>query len=173
MSAAEQPVSGPDLAHGVPLDELKEDAILAGHVGEDAVLLVRHGGEIHAVDASCTHYGVSLEGGIVRDGTIRCPAHHSRFDLKSGDAVAAPALRPLGCWAVEVSGGVVRVTGRRAASPPATVPSHGAPERGVIVGAGAAGTACAEMLRRLGYAGSISILEAGADAPDDPPPLST
>jgi NADPH-dependent 2,4-dienoyl-CoA reductase/sulfur reductase-like enzyme len=42
----------------------------------------------------------------------------------------------------------------------------------VIVGAGAAGTAAAEMLRRLGFDGRVVLLEAEQDAPYDRPNLS-
>lgn len=173
MSSEKQEPEGPDLAAGVALDELREGEIVSGHVGDDAVVLARVGGEVLAVDASCTHYGVSLGGGIVVDGTIRCPAHHSRFDLRTGDAVAAPALRPLGCWNVELRDGRAYVTGRRAApSVPAPASAGEAPRAVVIVGAGAAGSACAEMLRRLGYDGTVTMIDAGPDAPYDRPNLS-
>src|SRR5262249_5345729 len=46
------------------------------------------------------------------------------------------------------------------------------PKRVVIVGAGAAGTAAAEMLRRCGHTGSITIVDSDADAPYDRPNLS-
>src|SRR3712207_361561 len=107
MGSDSQELSGPDLAQGVPLDELEDGGILQGHADGEAVVVVRQGAELFALDAACSHYGVSLGGGIVADGTLRCPAHHSSFDLRTGEAVAAPALRPLSCWSVELRAGRV------------------------------------------------------------------
>jgi NADPH-dependent 2,4-dienoyl-CoA reductase/sulfur reductase-like enzyme len=59
------------------------------------------------------------------------------------------------------------------ASVPQPVPaSLDHPKNIVIVGGGAAGFACAEMLRRRGYSGSLAMLSEDADAPCDRPNLS-
>src|SRR3954466_4343279 len=137
MGGEPQELEGPDLTLGVPLEELAEGAIFTGHANGEPVVVVRAGGEVFALDANCTHYGVPLGGGIVVDGTLRCPAHHSRFDLRTGEAVAAPALRPAGGWRVEVRDGRAYVTGRRdpatpeSTCPPAPVPAE-APRSVVI-----------------------------------------
>lgn len=173
MGAEQQEPTGPDLAEGIALEELRAGAIVQGHVGGEGVVIARAGGELYAIDAACTHYGVSLGGGIVEGHTIRCPAHHSRFDLRTGDAVAAPALRPAGCWNVEVRDGRAYVTGKREAAPrPRAATTADAPRSVVIVGAGAAGTACAEMLRREGFEGTVTLVDAGGDPPVDRPNLS-
>jgi NADPH-dependent 2,4-dienoyl-CoA reductase/sulfur reductase-like enzyme/nitrite reductase/ring-hydroxylating ferredoxin subunit len=173
MGAEQQQPSGPDLAQGIALDELADGRIVEGHVGEDGVVVARVDGEVYALDAACTHYGVSLGGGIVVGNTIRCPAHRSRFDLRTGDAVGAPALRPTGCWRVEVRDGRAYVTGRRESAPRSPAPALAeAPRSVVIVGAGAAGSACAEMLRREGFTGTVTLVDAGGDPPVDRPNLS-
>jgi NADPH-dependent 2,4-dienoyl-CoA reductase/sulfur reductase-like enzyme/nitrite reductase/ring-hydroxylating ferredoxin subunit len=173
MGAEQQEPSGPDLAQGVALEELGDGRIVQGHVAGEGVVVARVDGEVFAIDAACTHYGVPLGGGIVEGHTIRCPAHHSRFDLRTGEAAAAPALRPAGCWNVEVRDGRAYVTGRREPAPRAPAPvAAGAPRSVVIVGAGAAGTACAEMLRREGFGGSVTLVDAGGDPPVDRPNLS-
>jgi adenylate cyclase len=48
------------------------------------ILLVRQGGEIYALRRNCPHMALSLEGGLISDGCIVCPHHHSAFELKSG-----------------------------------------------------------------------------------------
>src|SRR3954465_13086868 len=98
----------PDLSAGVAPAALLNGK-LVGHVGEQAILLVQQGGELFAIDAHCSHYHGPLAEGLVVDGTVRCPWHHACFDLRSGEAVRAPALSPLDCWKVEQSGGRIFV----------------------------------------------------------------
>lgn len=167
-------VTGPDLAGGVAAEELSDGGKLVGHVGDDPVLLVRRGADVFAVGAVCTHYNGPLGDGLVVGDTIRCPWHHACFDLRTGEAVAAPALSPIACWSVEQKDGKIFVRDKRAQTHPAlrSVPKGGAPEKIVIVGGGAAGFAAAEMLRRVGYQGSIVMLSADDAPPVDRPNLS-
>ena len=111
--------------------------------------------------------------------TVRCPWHHACFSLRTGEAFRAPALSPVACWKVERRGAKVVVTDKVERDPlaPATKPtiaSAGAAENlsVVIVGAGAAGSAAAEMLRRSGHRGSITIVDADQGSPYDRPNLS-
>lgn len=165
--------NGPDLRQGVPLAELADGGKLLGHVGDDAVLLVRRGAEIFAVGALCSHYHGPLADGLVVGDTIRCPWHHACFDLATGEALRAPAFSPLACWAVEERDGMVFVGEKRArAKPAAGKAATAAPERIVIVGGGAAGFAAAELLRRERFAGSIVMLSADDAPPVDRPNLS-
>lgn len=169
----DQQVSGPDLARGIPAESVPEGALLAGHVGGEAVLLTRCGGTLHAIGATCPHYGAPLADGLVVDGTIRCPWHHAAFDVRTGHAVREPALNDLPCWSVMERDGVATVTGRREAPPrPSRHGSRDAPSSVVVVGGGAAGAVAVETLRREGYAGAVTLLTAEPTPPVDRPNLS-
>ena len=100
---------GPDLQQGISVSALADGGMIAGHVGEDAVLLVRKGDEFFALDAVCTHYGAPLADGALVGETIRCPWHHACFSIRTGSAVAAPAMRPLRVFSVVPDGDIVRV----------------------------------------------------------------
>ena len=171
--AAQAQTSGPDLARGVDLGELAEGQPLLGHVGDDPVMIVRRGEEIFAIDATCTHYGGPLAEGLVVGDTVRCPWHHACFSLRTGRALRAPALNPVGCWRVERQGERVQVTGRLEAAPATRhAPAPGEPQSIVIVGGGAAAATAVETLRAEGYGGRITMLSADASVPCDRPNLS-
>jgi NADPH-dependent 2,4-dienoyl-CoA reductase/sulfur reductase-like enzyme/nitrite reductase/ring-hydroxylating ferredoxin subunit len=171
--AGDQPApSGPDLAQGLALADLPDGGKLVGHLGEDQILLLRRGAEVFAISASCTHYSGPLAEGLVVGDMIRCPWHHAGFDIRSGEALRAPALSPLGCWTVEQRGGKVFVRGKRSTAPASVAVAGKAPDRIVIIGGGAAGFAAAERLRRARYQGSIVMLSDDSAAPVDRPNLS-
>ncbi|WP_347266625.1 FAD-dependent oxidoreductase [Paracoccus sp. (in: a-proteobacteria)] len=165
--------AGPDLTQGVTLEDFGGKPMLRGHVGDQPVLLARVGNEILAVGAECTHYHAMLDQGLLQGDTVRCPMHHACFSLRSGEAIAAPAFDALPCWQVRHEGGRILVTDRITPAPrqePADTAAH--PREIVIIGGGAAGFACAEMLRRRGYGGRLTMLSAETDPPCDRPNLS-
>lgn len=163
---------GPDLTKGIPLSAFPENGMLTGHAGKDDVLLVRRDSGIFALSAHCTHYHGPLAEGLVVGDTLRCPWHHACFDLRSGEALHAPAFDPLASWQVEQRDGMVFVR-EKLAAPKARSPRTGsAPGRIVIAGGGAAGFAAAEMLRRMDYQGELIMVSDDAAAPVDRPNLS-
>jgi NADPH-dependent 2,4-dienoyl-CoA reductase/sulfur reductase-like enzyme/nitrite reductase/ring-hydroxylating ferredoxin subunit len=176
MAAEQSKPKGPDLTRGVPIGEVADGGMMGGHVGDDAVLLARRGEELFAIGATCSHYGGPLAEGLIVGDTVRCPWHHACFNLRTGEAVAAPAFNPMPCWRVEKRNGTVFV--REKIEPANARPagkargSSAKPERVVIVGGGAAGFAAAEMLRREGFAGSVTLLSADETAPYDRPNCS-
>lgn len=176
MAAQKNPDMGPDLTVGVPVAAFGDKGLLAGHVGEEPVLLARVGEEVLAVAGKCTHYGGPLAEGMVVEDTVRCPWHHACFSLRTGEALAAPAFDPLQRWSVERRGDRLLVTGKVPANkeiaPSSQPDAAGQTGRIVIVGGGAAGFAAAEMLRRSRFAGEITMLSSDSDAPYDRPNLS-
>jgi NADPH-dependent 2,4-dienoyl-CoA reductase/sulfur reductase-like enzyme/nitrite reductase/ring-hydroxylating ferredoxin subunit len=160
----------PDLNKGVSIDMLADGAMLVGVVGSDEVILARRGDEFFAVGAHCTHYHAHLADGLISGDTLRCPWHHACFSLRTGEAVHAPALDPIDRWNVERVGKNVFVREKIGFS--AAPVARGARSSIVIVGGGAAGLAAADMLRRDGYDGSVTLISADDFPPCDRPNLS-
>ena len=173
MSKSTDPAPVPDFALGIPLGDLPDGGMVSGRVAGDEVVLARRGEAIFAVGAHCTHYHGPLAEGLIVGDTVRCPWHHACFSLRTGEAVRAPALDPIACWRVERAGNTVFV--REKLPEPAAkrledVPV--VPTSVVIVGGGGAGLAAAEMLRREGYGGSLTMISADDAPPCDRPNLS-
>jgi len=66
-------------------------------------------GHVHAIDDTCSHAEVSLSEGEVEDCTIECWLHGSRFDLRTGQPTALPAIRPIAVYPVTIDAGDVLV----------------------------------------------------------------
>jgi len=84
--------------------------------GED-VLIIRRGDEVFAIAAHCTHYNGPLAEGLLDGDQIHCPWHHACFDIRTGEALRAPALLPVATYDVEVRDGKVVVGGKRGPHP--------------------------------------------------------
>lgn len=156
-----------DLTGGIDASELAEGAIVAGAFDGKDIVVVRHRGRVCALSGTCTHLKAPLADGIVVDGTIRCPWHHARFDVTTGEALGAPAFAPLDRFEVVEVDGSIRIDGP--APTAETASDRAAPDLGrvVIVGGGGAGHACAEMLARNGAGGCVTLIEQEDEAPYD------
>jgi NADPH-dependent 2,4-dienoyl-CoA reductase/sulfur reductase-like enzyme/nitrite reductase/ring-hydroxylating ferredoxin subunit len=189
VTAHDDELTGPDLTAGVEISSVAPGQLIAGHAFGEPVLLIRGEPNWFAVGAKCTHYGAPLDQGVVLNDSIRCPWHHACFELHNGAASRAPALNDLPSYDVSVESNIVRVLRKRdhgqIKGEPHRPRSSRAPERVllestpttgpssvVIIGGGAAGNACAEMLRREAYRGPITIIDSDPDAPYDRPNLS-
>jgi NADPH-dependent 2,4-dienoyl-CoA reductase/sulfur reductase-like enzyme/nitrite reductase/ring-hydroxylating ferredoxin subunit len=182
-------LTGPDFTLGLDTSVIPAGQLIAGHAFGEPVLLVHVAPNWFAVGGRCTHYGAPLDQGVLVSESIRCPWHHACFELHNGAASRAPALNDLPSYDVAVENNIVRVTRKRdhgqLKREPHRARSSRAPERVlleqtpttgpasvVILGAGAAGNACAEMLRREAYRGPIMMIDPDPDVPYDRPNLS-
>lgn len=102
--------SGPDdwTAAG-PAASVPAEGMIAVNVAGMNVLLARDDGVVHALSDVCTHVGAPLHEGTLENGVITCPWHASRFRLRDGHVVGAPATMDLPCLAVRETDGIVEV----------------------------------------------------------------
>ncbi len=165
-----------DFAGGIAVQELADGAIIRGRVGSEEALLVRRGEDYFAIGAACTHYHAQLANGLIVGDTVRCPMHHACFSLRTGEALCAPALDPIAAWRVERV--LDKIIVREKLSPPnrsigsVVAPSTKTPTSVVVVGGGAAGLAAADMIRREGYSGPLTMVSADDTPPYDRPNIS-
>ena len=76
--------SGPGDWVGLDLSVVGEGVPARVMAGEQALLVVRHGETVYAMDEICAHAGAPLSEGKVVDDQIQCPWHGSRYELSTG-----------------------------------------------------------------------------------------
>jgi NADPH-dependent 2,4-dienoyl-CoA reductase/sulfur reductase-like enzyme/nitrite reductase/ring-hydroxylating ferredoxin subunit len=189
MSDDSNELTGPDLTQGVEIRSVGPGQLLGGHAFGEPVVLAHADPNWFAVGGKCTHYGAPLAEGVIVGETLRCPWHHACFSLHNGAASCAPALNDLASYDVAIENNVVRVVRKRDEGQlkgeahrtrGSRAPDHvlfektpvTGPKSVLILGAGAAGNACAEMLRREAYRGPITLIDPDRDVPYDRPNLS-
>ena len=67
------------------------------------------GGELFAIDDTCTDQDASLSYAWLEGCLIECPLHASSFDLRSGNPTGGPAKRPVRTYPTWVEDGLVYV----------------------------------------------------------------
>ena len=173
MAQDDKKPSGPDLSKGIAVLRSggRRHAERATSARTRCCWCAKNG-QVSALAAHCTHYHGPLADGLVVGNTVRCPWHHACFDLRDrrgAGGAGARARSPAG--EVEERDGKIIVGAKKEQPAPPSRPARPS-ERVVIVGGGAAGFAAAEMLRRRGFAGSITMLSNDDAAPVDRPNLS-
>lgn len=93
----------------LPEAELVEGRPACALVERVPVLLVREGGEIHALANRCTHRGGPLHEGEVSKGRVACPWHGSEFDLRTGSVEKGPASSPQPAYEARSQNGTIEV----------------------------------------------------------------
>ncbi len=66
-------------------------------------------GEFCALDDECSHEEYSLSEGEVWGDEIECPAHGSKFNLRTGAVRGLPATQPVRAYRTQVAGDDVMV----------------------------------------------------------------
>jgi Rieske Fe-S protein len=79
-----------------------------GKIFNDKIVVTQPtAGEYKAFSAVCTHSGCTVAD--VKDGTINCACHGSKFSDKDGSVTRGPAMRPLEAKTVTVEDGNLKL----------------------------------------------------------------
>jgi 3-phenylpropionate/trans-cinnamate dioxygenase ferredoxin subunit len=80
-------------------------------VEDRLIVLVHAAGHFYALDDVCTHDGGPLSEGPLdsQAGTIACPRHGAKFDVKTGSALTMPATKPTKAHEVRIEADQVLV----------------------------------------------------------------
>jgi 3-phenylpropionate/trans-cinnamate dioxygenase ferredoxin component len=91
--------------------EVPDPGTMLVEVSDRLVVLIHAAGHWYALDDVCTHDGGPLSDGPLdpQEGTIACPRHGAKFDVRSGAALTMPATQPTVAHEVKVDGDQVLV----------------------------------------------------------------
>jgi NADPH-dependent 2,4-dienoyl-CoA reductase/sulfur reductase-like enzyme/nitrite reductase/ring-hydroxylating ferredoxin subunit len=166
-------LTGLDLTVGLAMADLAENVPVLGHAQGEAIVLIRTGADVRALGATCSHYGGPLAEGLVVGETLRCPWHHACFDLRTGDAVGAPALNPIASYEVQRSGDRVILGPKKSRSSPPAAAAEDPLQQLSSLGRELPGRGCGRSGSDIwGYAGLITLIGNEASGPVDRPNLS-
>lgn len=71
-------------------------------IGRDWIVIFNVDGEYYAVRDECTHEEYALSDGALHGCEIECVKHGARFDIRTGEVTAPPAVVPVKRYAVRV-----------------------------------------------------------------------
>jgi len=93
----------------VAIDGLTDNKLCRHQAGEIDIIVCRWQGRYFAFANRCSHAAQPLHQGRVRQGALFCPHHGARFDLVTGNALSAPAVKPITRYNTRVVGEYLEV----------------------------------------------------------------
>jgi 3-phenylpropionate/trans-cinnamate dioxygenase ferredoxin component len=98
-----------EFARACSLGDVPDQGTFGVELNGKALVIVKTGDEVFALDEFCTHEEVSLVDGDIYDHTVECWLHGSCFDVRTGKPTGPPASKPLATYPVRVDGDDVLV----------------------------------------------------------------
>ncbi|MGB8647745.1 MAG: non-heme iron oxygenase ferredoxin subunit [Anaerolineae bacterium] len=89
--------------------DIKNGQVKQYAFGSHRIVLANVEDTYFATQDLCTHDGGPLGEGEVFDHEIECPRHGARFDLRTGEVIALPAMFPIKTFPVKVEGDLIQV----------------------------------------------------------------
>lgn len=139
------------------LDQLDPKRPLRVQAGNEEMILIRQGDQVHAYQGNCPHEGAPLEEGVICGGLLVCPWHKAAFAVDEGAVCEPPALTDLRRYRAWVKDGEVWVDDQPV--PKSEPPRHSDARTFVVIGAGAAGSAAVATLLDHGFGGHLIWLD--------------
>ncbi len=82
--------------------DVQASQMVAVNVNGEKVCLSNVNGKYYAIGNVCIHMGGPLAEGKLEEYIVQCPWHGSRFDIRSGEVVKPPAMRPESTYEIKV-----------------------------------------------------------------------
>jgi len=150
--------------------DVPENRGLEVQIADTKIVLLRVGDHLRAFQGECPHAGAPLAEGALCHGRLICPWHKAAYRIEDGALCEPPSLDSLKRYRLEIRDDEVWVDDQPMSD--AHTPPADDERTFVIIGAGAAGTACAAALREKGFGGRVLLIDRESDAGYDRTVLS-
>ena len=91
------------------IDAIPEGERIFIEVGDIPVAIFHIDGEFYAIADVCTHDDGPLGDGEVEDHQIICPRHGARFDIRTGEVLALPAVRGVKVFPTKIEDNILQL----------------------------------------------------------------
>jgi 3-phenylpropionate/trans-cinnamate dioxygenase ferredoxin subunit len=92
-----------------PASELPSGERLFVELGDRPIVIFNIAGQLFAIGDVCSHDDGPLGDGMIEGNNIVCPRHGGEFDVRTGKAMAMPAVVDIPAYPVQVKDGVIFV----------------------------------------------------------------
>ncbi|MCE9647477.1 MAG: non-heme iron oxygenase ferredoxin subunit [Chloroflexi bacterium] len=92
-----------------PASELPNGERLFVDLGDRPIVIFNIAGQLFAIGDVCSHDDGPLGDGTIEDHNIVCPRHGAEFDVRTGKAVAMPAVIDIPAYPVQIRDGTIFV----------------------------------------------------------------
>jgi len=90
-------------------EELPPGERLFLEIDDKSIVLFNLAGDYYAIADICTHDDGPLGEGEVEGHQIICPRHGARFDIRTGEVLALPAIQDVPAYPVRLVDGMIEI----------------------------------------------------------------
>ena len=92
-----------------PASELPNGERLFVDLGDKPIVIFNIAGHFFAIGDVCSHDDGPLGDGVIEGDNIVCPRHGAEFDVRTGKAMAMPAVVDIPAYPVQIRDGKIFV----------------------------------------------------------------
>ena len=89
--------------------EIADQSAKLLEIEDKRIAVFNLGGRFYALDDTCPHVEGPLSEGPIEGEEVECPWHGSRFNIKTGEVTASPAVEGVARYNVRVTGDDIEV----------------------------------------------------------------
>ena len=93
----------------VPTSDLPEGQRLFVEIGRQTVVIFNIAGNFYAIGDVCSHDDGPVGDGELEGFEIICPRHGARFDVRTGEVLALPAVVDIPAFPVRIVDGMIQL----------------------------------------------------------------